>query len=46
MIHIIIEVIELGYATSVMAFGPDKKPQFLERSRITACPWDSACLTY
>ena len=31
MIIHIIEIIELRYATSVRAFGPDKKPQFLER---------------
>jgi hypothetical protein len=29
--HLIIEITELRYATSVRAFGPDKKPQFLER---------------
>jgi hypothetical protein len=37
IIHIIIGVIiEPRYATSVRAFGPDKKPQFLERARRTA----------
>jgi hypothetical protein len=30
-IHMAIETIDLRYATSVRAFGPDKKPQFLER---------------
>jgi hypothetical protein len=29
-----IEIIELGYATSVRAFGPDKKQQFLERTGV------------
>jgi hypothetical protein len=28
------EVIELGYAASVRAFGPDKKPQLLERANL------------
>ena len=32
IIHIITEIIDSRYATSVRAFGPDKKPQFLECS--------------
>jgi hypothetical protein len=30
-IHLITEIMELRYATSGRAFGPDKKPQFLGR---------------
>jgi hypothetical protein len=37
IMHLITEAIELGYATSVRAFGPDKKPQFLEREVLAGC---------
>ena len=39
IIHIITEIIDSRYATSVRAFGPDKKPQFLERGlpRVGMC---------
>jgi hypothetical protein len=43
MIIHIIEIIELRYATSVRAFGPDKKPQFLERREPRGLPFYYQC---
>jgi hypothetical protein len=34
-IHMITGAVELRYASSMRAFGPDKKPQFLERPPAT-----------